>query len=388
MIAKLAVTAQCLPEWFEASYPANIPLPDEPVRPLSGEVVAWAEHADQRIPLLAIDHGHLSSQYDWQAWRTYILEERYRQPVRPFYTRLPFHYHRVPAAVRQWAAGRQLRRLAASSIPRTSFPGFPIEQGFELLNHVYHCLTEPVSPPIDQPDRVILTHDIDTWGGFRAIRQTARLEMSYGFRSLWNVVGGGYPIDFALLDWLAENDFEIGLHGYNHDNKLIFLPESKIRQRLDRCAELIARYQIKSFRSPCWFRSPGLYRVLSDYFQRDYSSLDADISCPGGNGGCLWTKPFVLGGLTHIPTTLPFEVPGFFGDPPQRWVEFWRAKIEWLRACGGSVVVNTHPDPHRSGNSEALAAYDELLALLNEPAGTSNWTAATTSEVMHANPVL
>ena len=35
----------------------------------------------------------------------------------------------------------------------------------------------------------------------------------------------------------------VGLHGYNHDNRLAFLPTDQIRRRLDACRDLIARYR-------------------------------------------------------------------------------------------------------------------------------------------------
>jgi len=190
------------------------------------------------------------------------------------------------------------------------------------------------------------------------------LEMEYGFRSLWNVVGCS-KIDYEVLDWLMENGFEIGLHGYNHDNRLIFLAEEEIRNRLDRCVELLNRYHMRSFRSPSWFRNEKLFKVLKDYFEFDYSYLDTDIICPGGNGGCLWTRSFsLLSGLIHIPTTIPFETPLWFRYAPEQLLEFWMPKIKWLMSCGGNIVVNTHPDPHYSGNDRMLTVYEELLSFL------------------------
>jgi len=124
---------------------------------------------------------------------------------------------------------------------------------------------------------------------------------------------------------------------------------------------------MKSFRSPSWFRNEKLFRVAKDYFEYDYSYLDTDIICPGGNGGCLWTKPFsLLDGLTHIPTTIPFEAPLWFGYVPEQLLRFWMPKVKWLKSCGGNIVVNTHPDPHYSGNDRMLNVYKQLLVLLRK----------------------
>jgi hypothetical protein len=218
---------------------------------------------------------------------------------------------------------------------------------------------------------VTLTHDIDTGHGFSWVRRTAELELAHGFRSVWHVVGRGDPLDYAVLDWLVTQGCTIGLHGYNHDNKLAFLPADRIRRRLDACRPLIERYDIQCFRSPSWLRSDMLFEVLAEYMRVDYSRLDTDRSCPGGVGGCLWTKPFSVGGLTHIPTTVPFEDPLYWGCEPEQLVDFWRPKLAWLRGCGGGTVVNTHPEPQFSGNARMLGAYDQLLDVLASASSSS-----------------
>ena len=215
-----------------------------------------------------------------------------------------------------------------------------------------------------QPGEVILTHDIDTRDGFPWVTRTAELELAHGFRSTWNVVGRGDPLDHGVLEWLVERGCTIGLHGYNHDNCLAFLPADRIRRRLDACRDLIERYSMRSFRSPSWFRTDTLFQVLKGYGLVDYSRLDTDRSCPGGVGGCLWTKRFELDGLTHVPTTVPFEDPLYWGYTPEQLISFWQPKIAWLRACGGNIVVNTHPEPRFSGNARMLRAYDQLLDVL------------------------
>jgi len=364
LIARLEIEPQYLPDWFIEGYPAHIPLPPKRFEELEGKVVAWGVCEREKIPLLSVESGVIFSQYNWGEWKDYILGEKYRDITRPFYTRLPFHYHIVPGPLRNISARVLLAKRAPSAYPRDDFPGFPIEQGFELLNHVYERISGTHGLETHRSSQIILIHDIDTEEGFRWVKRIANLEIEYGFRSLWNVVGHKYKINYEILDWLVENGFEIGLHGYDHDNRLIFLPESKIRYRLDQCDRLLRRYQIKAFRSPSWFRNEMLFNVLKDYFLYDYSCLDTDIVCPGGNGGCLWTKTFSLSGLTHVPTTLPFEIPLFFHYVPEQLLEFWKPKIEWLKSCHGNIVVNTHPDPHYSGNVRMLKIYGELLSLL------------------------
>jgi peptidoglycan/xylan/chitin deacetylase (PgdA/CDA1 family) len=367
LIAGLEIARQYLPDWFVEGFPAHVPIPADNFVELQGEVIAWGITETGMIPLLSIESGLIYSQCDWDEWKDYVLEEKYRDMARPFYTRLPFHYHHaVPANLRNVAMRVVLARRGSRGVPGHVFPGFPVEQGFELLHHVHAQIGAAEDMEPEHASRVILTHDIDTSAGFRWVRRIAELEKEHGFRSLWNVVGCAYRIEYGILDWLVANGFEIGLHGHNHDNKLAFLSESEIRHRLDQCEGLMRDYEIRAFRSPSWFRNEMLFAVLRDYFEYDYSRLDTDILCPGGKGGCLWTKTFSRNGLTHVPTTLPFEVPLFLGHAPEELLDFWKPKVQWLESCGGNIVVNTHPDPHYSGSARMLNVYEKLLLLLRD----------------------
>lgn len=367
MIVGVEIERPYLPDWFVEGLAAHVPLPSGNSVELPGEVIAWGITEIGRIPLLSIESGVTYSQRDWDEWKDYVLGEKYRGLARPFYTRLPFHYqHALPAVLRKVATRVMLAGRGSRSAPGDVFPGFPVEQGFELLHHAHTLAGAAQDLEPEHASCVILTHDIDTSAGFRWVRRIAELEKEHGFRSLWNVVGCAYRIEYGVLDWLAGNGFEIGLHGYNHDNKLAFLSESEIRHRLDRCGGLLRDYGIRAFRSPSWFRNEMLFAILKDYFEYDYSRLDSDIVCPGGKGGCLWTKTFSRNGLTHVPTTLPFEVPLFLGYAPEQLLEFWKPKVRWLESCGGNIVVNTHPDPHYSGNARMLSVYERLLLLLRD----------------------
>ncbi len=335
-------------------------------RSLPGDIIAWGEGDGEKVPLLSVDDGKIETQFDWEQWKQFILLESYTRQTAPFYARLPFHYHYVPERVRSLALKFLLALNKNKGTQPTDFPGHPIEQGFELLHYLYCNNGGTASWESSVSGQIFLTHDIDTRGGFEWALKTAAREKKYGFRSLWNVVGNLYKIDYDALDELRKDGFEIGLHGYNHDNKDAFLSEDALRKRFDRCKPLIERYGMKSYRSPSWLRTPMLFDVLKDYISTDFSRLDSDILCPGGQGGCLWTKGFEYGGLLQIPSTVPYEYPLFVGYKPDQLLNFWTPKLKWLRKINGNIVVNTHPDTGYSGNQAMLDSYEQLLIYLND----------------------
>ena len=211
----------------------------------------------------------------------------------------------------------------------------------------------------------MLTHDIDTASGMQWVKAIAEAERAVGARACWNVVPRHYRIDNAQLEWLAAAGHEIGLHGIWHTNKEAFLQRDEFRRELDGLADLRARFAIRAYRGPSWYRTRAMFDVVADYFDTDLTTLDIDLVCPDGPGGVGVARPFrIRPKLIEIPCTLPFEAPLVVGVRPQSLAEFWRPKIEMLRHAGGLVVVNTHPDPNYLGNAARLADYKALLALL------------------------
>ena len=361
MILKLHVEKEYAPAWYRDRLPAHLPVPETPTGPLRGDPVVWGESEGGRVPLLNVNQGEALFQYDWEVFRPYVLFERYRKLARPLYTRLPFHYHKVPAPIRYAASILQTRGRGARE---RGFPGFPIEQGFELLCSIYGRLTGSAVPDSGEGPSVYLTHDIENEGTYAWMPRVVEIEKKYGFVSVWHVVPFLYPVDDSSLAGLIHVGCAIGLHGYDHSNRLVFQSEPEQRRRLDRCRGLIEKYGIRSFRSPSWYRTETFYNVLKDYIRVDFSALDSDIICPGGPGGCLWTKAFERNGLRHIPTTIPFELPVQFGCAVRDLPAFWSKKIDWLCAVRGNVVVDTHPDPYYSGTKEMMDVYEEFIASL------------------------
>lgn len=226
---------------------------------------------------------------------------------------------------------------------------------------------------------LVLTHDIDTEDGFYWAEKISEIEERFHFRSLWNVVPKGYRINKGVLYGLLERGHEIGLHGLWHNNVEAFLSEEQLRSELDSLKTFMDEFSIKGYRSPSWYRTRTLVKVLSEFFSYDLSCLDNDLICPGGSGGVGFMRLFKIeSGLFELPCTLPFEAPLFYGVAPENLVEYWMPKIEFLKSSKGMLLINTHPDPHYLGNKKILLSYNKLLEMLSD----GNWEAMLPREIV------
>jgi peptidoglycan/xylan/chitin deacetylase (PgdA/CDA1 family) len=226
---------------------------------------------------------------------------------------------------------------------------------------------------------VILTHDIDTKSGFYWVERVSEIEENYGFRSSWNVVPKRYHINKKVLNRLLENGHEIGLHGLWHNNSEAFLSEEQMTSEFSSLKNFMDELMIKGYKSPSWYRTKTMFKVLPEFFSYDLSCLDNDLICPAGNGGVGFMRPFILdSGLVELPCTLPFEAPLFMGVSPENFVEYWIPKIEFIKASSGMLLVNTHPDPHYLGNNRLLASYENLLKTLAD----DNWKAKLPGQIV------
>ena len=358
-IVKLEFDPEVRPAWLTDGMNAHVPVPPgEPAKLPGGRVLVWGQYEKDRwLPLMAVSEAGLEPAYPWAQWQAYILTERYATwRRRPLHTRLPFSYRTVPPRLRRTLWRPLCRHREAE---HTAFPSPPFDGGFEALRSVWRRYQEAPTPT--PAPRICLTHDIESAVGFEFVKRIAEVESALGLRSCWNVVPFEYRLDFCVCDWLCEQGHEVGLHGYCHDNKLVYLKESRLRRRLDACRGFLERYAIRGFRSPSWLRNARLMRVLADYVDYDCSCLDFDWRGLAGRGGVLTATPFRFGRLVEIPTTLPFEGRRVVGADPDETLAYWQPKTDWLVQVQGQAVVNTHPDPQFLGNDPMIRAYGQFL---------------------------
>lgn len=355
------------PQWV--SYGERIALPLIGVRSgtSTGRTHALAVVRSRKAPLIVEDAGRVILNFDFPGTMDFIINEGYREYQRPLMSYLPINYHAAPEFLRAavsrivTAAAVNVRSAASSG----GFPNFPIEKSLEALVCVFRCACGMENAPgiaTDQEFCVVLSHDLDEANSLRGIALLAGIEKDFGAHSVWFAAGKLFPKHMRRIEKLRDDGNEIGLHAVLHDLRFPFLSERRMRARLDGAGKWTSELGIKGFRSPYYLRSSRMFRVLEDFFAYDSSMPDADTFSPGTvRGGCALVRPFRLGRLVEFPVTLPFEVPHLAGIAPARLVEFWKEKIEFVRAAHGLLVVNTHPDAHASGNSAMAGAYRGLL---------------------------
>lgn len=367
VLATVELADEIRPRWWTAG-PCRFPFPFPRLArglTLPGEPLAWIDADAGPRPLITRASGRLHLAFDPAETFSHLTEERYTNVPAPVTSRLPFHYHRIPHALRL-LLGRMTERWRSRK--RTSpFPQWPIEPGWTILSGLLGPGT-PGAPPV-WPDgaRVAfaLCHDVDDAEGVRHIRTLRAIDEEHGFRACWYVVGRHYGHDEALYDSLLSSGHEIGLHDYNHDNRLASLPPREIRRRLEACRPLIERFRIAGFRSASLVRSGPMFDILPKHVRYDSTIPDTDS---GAGGGVV--APFRHHGLVELPLTLPLDSTLILaGLSPREVLAIWRMKWEWLREVGGLAVLTAHPEPHFSANPKYLRVYAQFLSEVAESQG-------------------
>jgi peptidoglycan/xylan/chitin deacetylase (PgdA/CDA1 family) len=258
-----------------------------------------------------------------------------------------------------------LRRLVSKVQARSQFPRWPLEPGlhdlYELLFGLLGELGQGPIPwiapwPHDYSWALVLTHDVETKQGYEHLDLLRHVELAHGHRSSWNFVAGRYAVEDQVVRRLADEGFEIGVHGLYHDGR--DLEPSVVGDRLPAMRTAAERWGATGFRAPATRRVWEVMPTLG--FDYDSSYPDTDPFEPDGGGCCTWL-PFFNGELVELPITLPQDHT-IFTILQQTDEALWLLKADELRRRGGLALLITHPDYML--DSEPRDAYDRFLASL------------------------
>ena len=212
--------------------------------------------------------------------------------------------------------------------------------------------------PDAHPWAVALTHDVETAEGLERVERVAELERQRGLRSSFNLVPRDYQAPESLLEWLRDDGFEIGVHGYTHDG-LMFSSQRRFMERLGPVNEYGRAWDASGFRSPATYRNWDWLHHLE--FEYDSSAADTAPFEPQP-GGCASLFPYFIDRLVEMPLTLPQDHT-LFGLLGQTNAEQWFSNLKRISGANGMACVLTHPDPAVGyiGQAENEAHYRELL---------------------------
>lgn len=305
-------------------------------------------------PLTAIVDVLSESQFGPSHWRLSRTKSLYYQVVRPV---LPVRLRPV------------LRSLFKRQ-QRNDFPlGWPVEDRlvrfqFEMLGCLLESKGLASAPyihfwPAGRRFAFVLTHDVEAERGQRFVRAVAALEERYGFRSSFNFVPEGYPVDRTLLAELQERGFEVGVHGLKHDGRL-FSSHATFLTQARRINEYAASWDAVGFRSPLTHRQPEWMQALEVEYDSSFFDTDPFETIPGGTLS-IW--PFTIGRIVELPYTLAQDhtLMVTLGETTPR---LWLEKVDFIASCCGLALLNAHPD--YLTDPKHLAIYETFLRQMRE----------------------
>jgi len=223
---------------------------------------------------------------------------------------------------------------------------------------------------------VCLSHDVDSIEDYQGCREIFDLNKKHGLKSTFNfLTHWGYEIDGKFLAELADNNFEIGLHGYTHDIAIGVRSEARIKRELSIALEKL-NYPVSGYRAPAFAVTPRLLKVLRELGIK-YDSSMKTISCYGQATETFYPYRFPNIGIWEIPLTIQDD--RVFRDlhlSNEEGLGVIKEIAQRVIDIGGVMVINNHPKLARQNNYY----YEELLKWLSS---LDDVWIATTGEVVN-----
>jgi glycosyltransferase involved in cell wall biosynthesis len=285
---------------------------------------------------------------------------------RIYYSLKPVTPWRLRLALRRWQAHR--KRAAFADVwpidPRAGttppeWPGWPDGKRFAL----------------------ILTHDVEGLRGLSRVEQLMKLELKHGFRSCFNFVPEGeYRVPGSVREMLDQAEFEVGVHGLEHDGKL-YRSKASFGAKAKRIKEYLKDWKACGFRSPLMQHKLNWLQALG--VEYDASTFDTDPFEPEPDGVRTIFPFWVPGpngsGYVELPYTLAQDHT-LFVVLREGTIDIWKRKVDWIAEHGGMVLLNTHPDYMCFSGKPArdefvISHYEELLRYVREKYEGSYWAA-------------
>ena len=327
----------------------------------SGQEVSWIQRTPDGTVVLPFDPAEAME----ACWTEgYLAATHGSRPLTALARRAYYRLRPVMPRSLQIAMRRRYSRIQG----RTAFPQWPAEPALhDLIGLLYRLLSDVAGEPVPwiapwpRPHdwALVLTHDVETADGYRAVGSLRAAEEAVGYRSSWNFVPRRYAVEPAMLRELRDNGFEVGLHGLYHDGRDLE-SATLLAARLPEMLATAEQWGAVGFRAPATQRAAELIGMLP--FEYDSSYPDTDPYEPQPGGCCSWL-PFLIREVVELPITLPQDHT-LFVILQQVDERTWVDKTRLLRARGGMALLLTHPD--YMDRPERLAAYRRYLAAFSD----------------------
>ena len=278
------------------------------------------------------------------------------KPFLPWSVRLALRRRRAKSRLRNYAGTWPIDPKAGIHPP--GWPGWPGGKQFAF----------------------VMTHDVEGAKGLSRVEQLAALETRNGFRSSFNFVPDGeYVLTADLRENMVRQGFEVGVHGLQHDGKL-YASKEEFAGKAAQIRNFLREWKACGFRSPLMqHKLAWLHQLGVEY---DASTFDTDPFEPEpdavGTAFPFWVPGPNNSGFVELPYTLPQDFTLFvvLREPN---IDIWKKKLDWVAACGGMALLNTHPDymcfEGQTKKDEFPAAfYEEFLRYAREKYSDKYWS--------------
>ncbi|HLC57833.1 MAG TPA: polysaccharide deacetylase family protein [Candidatus Nanoarchaeia archaeon] len=336
------------------------------IMPIGGgkAVLIGRDEDGNRYPLINLVNGEYKFGFSMDEELGFLLNQEYVVKKKPLTAGLPFHYHRIPFRI---MINKMLVKLKKRRLKKV-FPSWPRDASVDILVHIKGVInkSEPRSWAGNKKYAVMLSHDIDTYGGLKRINKLLEIEKEYVVRSTNFIVGNYYEIKKEILKEITKSGGEIGLHGDNHDALLPYLDENEINKRLEKCRGFINEYKIIGFRAPSLLMTRNLDNSIKKFFKYDSSITDTELFMPDSDySGSCTVFPFFRDGILKIPITLPMDSSLIFlGYDADEILEIWIDKLEFIKKIGGIATIVVHSEKHFGASDKMLDAYRKFIEYL------------------------
>ncbi len=135
--------------------------------------------------------------------------------------------------------------------------------------------------PDNKQFALVLTHDVDTATGQDNCINLMNLEKELGFKSSFNFVPEKYCESIEIREKIQEENFEVGIHGLNHDGKL-YRNIQIFQNRAAKINKYLKEWAVVGFRSPSMHHNLEWIHELD--IEYDASTFDTDPFEPQSDG--------------------------------------------------------------------------------------------------------